>query len=319
MTAPIALATFALLAATVGSRLLRRSRWPDRAPRLGIVAWQALSASVVVSVLLAGAALAVPRMPASTSLAGFLHTCAMALREQYDTPGGAVWSAAGVALALGVTGRVGWCVAAATWTARRTRAVQRRALALVALPHPLHDLLVVQHAAAAAYCMPGHDGAVVMTSAALDALNEEQTAAVLAHERAHLRARHHVVLAVAAGLRRAFPKVPVFSSAQTELSRLVEMHADDVAARHSRRAALATAVFRLAGGTAPTGTLGAGATAALARVRRLVDGPRPLGAAASALVGTVVTATVAAPMLIVAAPAMVAAAVDLCPLAFPAA
>ena len=45
--------------------------------------------------------------------------------------------------------------------------------------------------------------------------------AVLAHEQAHLRGRHHLVLAAGRILRRAFPWVPAFRWAYEEVTRLV--------------------------------------------------------------------------------------------------
>jgi hypothetical protein len=53
---------------------------------------------------------------------------------------------------------------------------------------------------------------------------------VLAHERAHLRYRHYLMLAVAAALARAFPRVPLFAQAGPELGVLAEMAAGGPAA-----------------------------------------------------------------------------------------
>jgi hypothetical protein len=44
-----------------------------------------------------------------------------------------------------------------------------------------------------------------------------------AHERAHLRGHHHLMLAVAAALARAFPAVPLLARAAAELAVLAEM------------------------------------------------------------------------------------------------
>ncbi|MGH3813430.1 MAG: M56 family metallopeptidase [Pseudonocardiaceae bacterium] len=317
MTAPLALGLFTLLMATVGSRWLQRARWPERSPRLGIVAWQVAATATLMSVVLAGLALAVPTLPATINLADFLHMCALALREQYSTPGGLATSLAGLALAMAVTARMGWCLLAAVTVTRRCRRGQRESLRLVARRDAEHGVLVVEHATPAVYCLPGQRGEVVVTSAALHALDEEQTEAVLAHERAHLRARHDLLLAVAEAASRAFPKVPVFARARVELGRLVEMHADDVAAGRGTRLALAAAVVRLAGGPSPTGTLGAGVESVQARVRRLIDAPRPLGRVGVALTWVGLVATISAPLVVVAAPAALAAAADLCPLGFP--
>jgi len=92
----------------------------------------------------------------------------------------------------------------------------------------------------------------VISSAALEALTPDQLAAVMAHERAHLRGHHHLVLAGARSLQRAFPRVPLFAAAPTELAALVEMVADDRAGRGGLGTDVATALLALAGMGAPS-------------------------------------------------------------------
>lgn len=316
MTAPITLAVFAVLVATLGPRLLGQFAWLDRSPRLGIFSWQALSFSVVAAVVLAGAALALPAVPFSADIAQLLSACAMALRAQYATPGGAALSATGAVLAVSVLARAGYCLTAGLVTAARERRRQLDALALFARRHGGCDALVVDHPAAAAYCLPGRREQVVLTTGALAALDHDQLAAVLAHERAHLRGRHDLVLATAAALQRAFPRVPVFQDAHRELASLVEMLADDVAARRNDRLTIATALVQLAEASAPIAALGAGGSTSLARVRRLVAPAQPLGATRSVLAAVVAAAVLATPVAVVAAPAVVIATADLCPIDF---
>ncbi|WP_410925020.1 M48 family metalloprotease, partial [Pseudomonas aeruginosa] len=90
-------------------------------------------------------------------------------------------------------------------SAHRARKHQLQSLALLARRDSSGQFLVVEHADAAAYCLPGRQHEIVFTSAALGALDEDQRSAVLAHETAHLRSRHHLILAVANATYRAFP------------------------------------------------------------------------------------------------------------------
>lgn len=318
MTAPLILLGYALVVGTVGARWLQHLRWPERAPGVGILVWQSLSGSVVLSVVLAGTALALPSLPVTTDLADLLHACALAVQAHYATPGGAGVAVAGAALATAVIGRVAFCMIVGWSITRRLQTVQRRGLALVAHRHVATGAMVLQHQTPAVYCMPGRRGEVVLTSAALDALDGPEVAAVLAHERAHLRRRHDIVLVAANALRAAFPFIPLFGIAKVQSERLVEMHADDVASRRSDRRVLATALVTLAGATHPVGTLGAGGDCALARVRRLTNPVEPLGIACSVLAVTAAVAVVMVPLLIGAAPAVAAAAMDYCPVDFPA-
>ena len=316
MTAPIILTIFAVLVATLGPRLLRSTDWPERSPRMGIIAWQATTASVVLAVVLIGVALALPTIPVTASVAELIEACTLALRAQYSTPAGAALSGAGVFLSLAVMTRVGYCLAAGLATAGLDRRRQLQALALVARRHGC-QALVVDHPTAVAYCLPGRRQEIVLTTAALAALDEGQVAAVLAHEQAHLSGRHDLVLAAACALDRAFPRVPAFRAARDELARLIEMLADDAAAARSDRLTVATALVQLSGGSAPAAALGAGGRSALARVRRLVAPARPLGAPRSALAALAAAAVLTAPVAVAAAPAAMAATTDFCPISFP--
>lgn len=317
MTAPIILALFAVLVATLGPRLLRSTDWPERSPRMGIIAWQATTASIVLAVVLIGVSLALPTLPVTGGVAELIEACTLALRAQYSTPAGAALSVAGVILSLAVLTRVGYCLAAGLATAGRDRRRQLQALALVARRHERCQALILDHPTAVAYCLPGPRQEIVLTTAALAALDDDQVAAVLAHERAHLSERHYLVLAAAGALDRAFPWVPAFRDARNELAGLVEMLADDAAAVGSDRLTVATALVRLSAGSAPAAALGAGGRSALARVRRLVAPARPLGAPRSVLVALAAAAILTGPVAVVAAPAVVAATADFCPINFP--
>ncbi|WP_248581860.1 M56 family metallopeptidase [Nocardioides sp. InS609-2] len=315
MRASVALLLYALTMATLGGAWLRRAHWPERAPRLGVLAWQSLSWSILAAVTLAGLVLAVPVSPVGPDLATVLDTCAMLLRQQYSTPGGVTAGVVGVVLTLGVTARVALVLAQSFWAARNVRVHQHQRLGLVARADTVLGVLVLDHSACVAYCLPGGGrGRVVVTTAALAVLDDAQIAAVLAHERAHLSGRHHLVNQVAAGLRAALPFVPTLRFANVEIAQLTEMIADDTAVRRGAdRLGLATALVRLAESQAPAGALGAGGSTAIARVRRLVRADRPVAGPERllALVGVVLLAT--APLAVAAAPAVAVASSGYCP------
>jgi Zn-dependent protease with chaperone function len=141
--------------------------------------------------------------------------------------------------------------------------------------------LVLDDPRPAAYCVPSRalagSGAIVLTSGALAVLDEPQLAAVLAHERAHLAARHHAIVTATRGLTAAFPGVPLFTRGAAEVARLTEMSADDAAARRAGRAPLAAALLALATGKAVPGpALPAADLAVPARVERMIEPARPL-------------------------------------------
>lgn len=153
-----------------------------------------------------------------------------------------------------------------------------------------------------AYCVPGRPAAIVLSSAALDVLNPAQLDAVLAHERAHLAGRHHLLVMLTRGLSACFPAVPLFSRGAVEVARLAEMCADDAAARRSGRPALVTALLAMGTGAAvPVAALGAAAGAVTARVERLLEPPGRASHARYGLALVAVTVLLAAGSGVVAA------------------
>jgi beta-lactamase regulating signal transducer with metallopeptidase domain len=130
----------------------------------------------------------------------------------------------------------------------------------------------------AVYCVPGRPPAIVLTTGALAVLDPEQLTAVLAHERAHLAGRHHLLLAVTRSLAAVAPAVPLFARGTGQVATLAEMRADDVAARRDARRTLLAALLTMGAGAAvvqaPAAWLAATGGVA-ARVRRLADPPAP--------------------------------------------
>lgn len=311
MIVAVTLFGYAALAAAA-TRLLRRP-WVARAPRLAIGLWQLALVTVVGATMLGLLVVAVP-VAARNGLAALIHACVMALSTGYGSP---TSERLVFLLGLGFTGalllRLGGCLAWQLWRVARDRRRHLQALALVGAPDA-SGVTVVEHAGHAAYCVPGRRQRIVLSTATLAALDAEQLAGVLAHERAHLAGRHDLILAAARALARAFP-LPVFTTAVRELSTLVEMLADDAVRTAPQRLTLAAALVRIATGepASPVAALAAATVGVLARVQRLVRPARPLPRLLS--VGAAVAGMVAAmiPVLIAVAPAAVATTLAYCP------
>jgi Zn-dependent protease with chaperone function len=235
MIIAFALLGYAFLLLWAGAGGLARARWPDRAPRLAVAAWLALTGSAVVSVTFGGLALVVPTVRVSAGLSTLLATCAMELRASYAHPGGAVLAGAGAVLGLAVIARVGWCTAGTLARAGLARRRHRRGLALAGRHDGRLGAVVLDHHDAAAWCLPGAGRQVVLTTAAVEALDEVQLTAVMAHERAHQRGHHHLLVSLAGSLAAAFPRVRAFRQGHEQVARLVELLADDAATAASPR------------------------------------------------------------------------------------
>jgi beta-lactamase regulating signal transducer with metallopeptidase domain len=123
---------------------------------------------------------------------------------------------------------------------------------------------------AAAYCVAGRPDAIVVTTGATAMLTEPELAAVLAHERAHLAGRHPQLMMLLRALASAMPRLPLFPAAVEAVGRLVEMCADDNAARRHGPDALLCGLVALASPPTAGGVaLGASDTAVVARAARL--------------------------------------------------
>jgi Zn-dependent protease with chaperone function len=266
-----ALLLLVAVAPAAGAPCLSRAAWPQRAPRAGLAAWLACALSAVVSVVLVGLVLAIPCVQLSTDPA-VLRACLSLLRAQYASPAGAVTGMVGGLLAAAVAGRVAWACGSVLAAARRRRSAHDDVLAVIARPGPAADVRVIDGDRPAVYCLPGRRR-IVLTTSALIRLDDGELDAVLAHERAHLSGRHHIVLALAVALQRAFPSAWFFAVASRQVAYLVEVAADDAAARRAPRLTVASALLAVATAGVPAGALGAGGSAAAQRIQRLINPP----------------------------------------------
>lgn len=312
MTVALALFGYAALLAFVIAPRLVDAAWTRRAPRLAVAAWQGLTAGVLFSTVLGALALGVSTVRVSADLAMLLHACAMALRAEYSSPGGAALAATGAVLALAVIVRVGWILAAGLVQMLRQRRAHRDGVTIVGRADTGLGITVVDSDTPTVYCLPGLRRTVVVTTAALSALDDAQLAAVLAHERAHLRGRHDLTLAFASAPARAFPRLKAFRAAAEQIALLIEMCADDAATAASGRLPVAQALLAIAAGPAPAAALGAGGGSTPARIRRLIDDPAPLRARQRLAGATGVGALLLVPLIIAAGPAAAATGRNYC-------
>jgi len=164
-------------------------------------------------------------------------------------------------------------------TSLRTRRRRHRER-LELIGRNLEGVMVLDHELPVAYCLPGGNRSrVVVSAGALVRLGGDEVAAVVAHERAHLRARHDLALEAFSVLHHAFPRWVSSRAALAEVRLLVEVLADRVAARAAGATPLARALVALADGRPPSGALGAGGQDLVERVRLLSDEkPHPLQA-----------------------------------------
>jgi Zn-dependent protease with chaperone function len=314
MTVGAALLVYAAVLGVVGPLVLHRDGWLARAPRLGATLLLTASWSVLTALFLAGLTIALPGTALSSGLSHLLGACILRLRAAYATPGGAAAAGAGLALSGTIALRAGWAVARGVRARRVERLRQRTLIALCGQRRSALGPVILDQPQPAAYCLAGRTKTVVLTRGAVELLTAVQLAAVLAHEHAHLRARHHRLLAAAAVASRALPELPLLRDLPERVHRLLEMHADDTAASTHDPETLATALVAVATArsgrdrdAAPAAALAAADTDAAARIRRLLLPPTALTPRRRKMVRAAVAAFGVIPVLLALTPAAVAA------------
>ncbi|MQA35674.1 M56 family metallopeptidase, partial [Modestobacter roseus] len=256
-----ALAVLAALLAWPVPAALARAGWARRDPLAALVCWQAIGLAGGLSII--GALLVHGLAPWGHSLPeAWWHW--VTRQPAVEPVRGDHWVAQTLAavLALELLG-----VLALSWVrTARTRRRHRELLELVvrpgsSAPDP-DETLLLDHPAPVAFCIPGARPLLVLSSGMVAELPGEQLAAVVAHERAHLREHHHLLLLPFVAWRAALPVLPAADRAHDAVRDLVEMRADDVALTAlpgpDPRRTLAAAIVASAGGAGggvPAGAL----------------------------------------------------------------
>jgi len=276
--------------------MLARASWPIRAPRAAIVLWQSIALAAVLSAFSAGIAIA-----SRLFVLGPDGRPTATITSEIDALGWPLWAAYVIvfAITLVIGARLTYAVLQVAIATRRRRAHHRMVVDLVGKSQGNH-LRILDVAQPLAYCLPGVRSRVVVSEGALNALGDNEMAAILTHERAHLRARHDLVLEMFTAVHAAFPRFVRSGNALDAVRLLIEMLADDAAVRAAGPTPLARALVACASGRTPSGALAAGGPTTVLRLRRL--GGRPNSRAVAATAYLAAAAVLAVPTLALAVP-----------------
>ena len=297
----VGLACLTILLAGPVPEVLANAEWTGRSPRAALFLWQAVGLGGGLGILTAGLTLAAASV-GKRWLPGLIDVA-----SHWSQLGVSGWLGVAVTISVGI-----WLVGAtAASTARvlRARREHRRRLDTIAdafqvgppvmAPGGL-QVRLVDYPRAVAYCLPGLRPRVVLSSGALTALTTGEVDAVLAHEQAHVRGRHDLVVQPFVAWARTFPFLPPASRAAAAVAVLIEMLADDTALHRCRPEDLCNALRRLADErSAATGSAGPDFGRQLAaRADRLAVTTRTLARPATALIYAAATALIVVPPLI---------------------
>ncbi|MDX1883676.1 M56 family metallopeptidase [Mycolicibacterium sp. 120270] len=269
----LAFALVALLLVGPVPALLARATWTMRAPRASIVLWQSIALAAVLSAFSAGIAIA-----SRLFVPGADGRPTATITSEIEALGWPLWTTYVLvfALTLLIGARLAVSVLQVAIATRRRRAHHRMVVDLVGKPQKWEcnrrvgdGLRVLEVSQPLAYCLPGVRSRVVVSEGTLTALEDNEVTAILSHERAHLRARHDLVLEMFTAVHAAFPRFVRSASALDAVRLLIELLADDAAVRAAGPTPLARALVACAEGRAPAGAMAAGGPTTVLRVRRL--------------------------------------------------
>ena len=215
-------------------RLLTAGQWQIRFPRLALAAWHTALAIGLLAVL--------------ASIAASVAT-ALSAQHTLDVTTAVVHTIVGWA-ALGTLGAV--LTVVGMGSDELVGAGRRTFGEILALPHTRErldrrtELLTCRSEEAFACAIPGKDAAVVVSTSLRAILTPAQLRAVVAHERAHLRGRHYLAIRLAELHRACLPSSRAGKRLLRATSLLVELIADDDAARRAGAVHLANAIIQIA-------------------------------------------------------------------------
>jgi hypothetical protein len=298
LSTALSLGVLAVLLAWPVPIVLARAAWPPRAPALALALWQSIALAGGVSMI--GSLLVFGLIPfGSTPLAALAGLAGHVAAGSLPT-GATLAGVMALCLALILATHLLLNLSATFIRAERQRRRHHTLIGLLSdpLPFDTEGTRVIDHAAPIAYCLPGGTrSATVLSRGLLRLLDADQLRGVVAHERAHLRQQHHVVLLAFKSWHSALRWFPIANRAENAVALLVEMMADDQARLEVDDLTLAQAIAlvgtahldEVAGTQSPRAVAGGVDDASSAdlvgpRVSRLLGDIPPLGTAGRTLV-----------------------------------
>ncbi|MFW0790797.1 M56 family metallopeptidase [Gordonia sp. CPCC 205333] len=260
--------------------MLSRAAWPLRTPRAAMVLWQSVALAAVLSAFSCGLAIAANLLAPGPDGAPTTNPL-----DEINRLGLPLWLiyVSVFILTLVVGARMLYTTIRVGARTRARRTAHRQLIDLLdrvdrreaeaSNPLSARDVRMIEVEQPLAYCLPGLRQRVVISEGVVTRLSVDELTAVIVHERAHLRARHDLVLEAFIALQEAFPRFVRSSSALGAVELLVEALADDQAVKATTPTTLGRALVACADAVAPRGAMAVGGPTTLTRITRLADTP----------------------------------------------
>lgn len=277
MNVAAGLLIYGVVMMTLAPTLLSALTRGGAAPKFGVAAWLTALVSVLATWIAIPILILLDVVFHGGTRGSLLTSCVEFLCDIAAGRAGIAAQATVIAVAVVSASALVGVGVKATRSIRRLHAHAHKhaqAVRMVGRPAAERDVFIVDADERTAYCVAGEPSAIVVTTGAIAALSGDELAAVLAHERAHLDGHHLKIATALRGLALAFPRLGLMTRAAADVGRLLEMCADDAAARRHGQRSLLAGLMTLAG-AAPAQALGAADVALLNRAERLALPPAP--------------------------------------------
>jgi Zn-dependent protease with chaperone function len=141
-----------------------------------------------------------------------------------------------------------------------------------------HVVTVIPHTEPTAFALSDRRWGIVVSTELMRLLNADEMAAVIAHEAAHVRQRHHLIIGLLHGILAPFRWIPLVASINAAIPHYLEMAADNAARQRSGTDAVASALLKIGekGGPAAEQRVGGAVAlhaAGIDRIRHLIAPP----------------------------------------------
>lgn len=239
-------------------------------PRVTFLAWAGLVGGTTTALLAPLALSLAPGHGGMTMLSDLAQRCLLAVRDALPARLEAGIGLAGLAVALTTLVRfvIHWRA-----TTLERRHMHDKHLDLYRLLHhgQCEPTLWLPLDTPLAYSLAGSPAIVVASEGLRAQLDPMALAAVLAHERAHVRRRHHLLVAIAEAVSYAIPWLPLTRRSPELVRALVELDADRHAAHEHGAASVRRALMALGASAIPASALGIAQDCVELRLARLAD------------------------------------------------
>ncbi len=256
MTVVVVLVLGALLVAWTAPRLLEHMLRSGVDPQVSLVTWLALVCGTAISLAVSVVLVLLPGHGPARRVVTLVHHCWAALRAGSAPRLEEVAGLLGVLLVVVASVR---CAIGVVRQSRHRKDLHYRHLDLLRVLGREGDRyptlwLDVSHPVA--YSVAGRPHLVVASDGLRQTLPSDAVAAVLAHERAHLRGRHHMLVGLAEALAGAFRWLPLMRCSPDFVRTAAELSADSVAARSHGCDAVRAALLGMSAQGTPGSALG---------------------------------------------------------------